>query len=72
MAGPAESSSLSLGGGALRLEVRYDDPVESNARFHGIEYLLGEEIVESLSDEWGVEQTRSGKTVWARIDLVSH
>jgi hypothetical protein len=62
---------LSLGGGALRLEVRYSNRREPIPRSHGIEFLLGEEIIESLSDEWGVEQTRSDKRVWARIDHVS-
>ena len=62
---------LNLGGGALRLEVRYCDRRQPIERFHAIEFLLGEEIIESLSDEWGVEQTRSGKKVWARIDSVT-
>lgn len=68
---PGGEFGLGWGGGTLRLEVRYRNRPGSITPVCRIESLLGEEIVASLSDEWGIERTRSCERVWARIDLES-
>jgi hypothetical protein len=63
--------SLCFEVGFLRLKVKNADLQNSIPPWYGIDSPLGREIVEALSNEFGVDHTRSGKTVWATIDMTS-
>ena len=59
-----------LGPGQLRLEVRdssHEQPVEALPRPNAAGGR-GLPIVSSLASHWGVDESRSGKTVWATFD----
>jgi serine/threonine-protein kinase RsbW len=55
----AVSIRVTDGGGLAQPHVRHPAPVETNGR--------GLSIVETLSEEWGVEQDTATATVWARL-----
>lgn len=53
----------------LRLEVEDGSPVRVQLRRYGLESTTGRgmRLVETLSQGWGVDLTRTGKTVWVRL-----
>jgi anti-sigma regulatory factor (Ser/Thr protein kinase) len=60
---------LLLGSGGLRLEVTDSSPTRPQLRQYGAEATTGRglQLVEVLSDAWGVDQRLDGKTVWVQL-----
>ncbi|HZQ29212.1 MAG TPA: SpoIIE family protein phosphatase [Acidimicrobiales bacterium] len=60
---------LRLGAGALRVEVHDRSTVLPTRRSHDMDASTGRglELVEALSDRWGVETHGSGKAVWFEV-----
>ena len=61
---------LEADGGWLRIEVHDADPHEPRQRQPGAldESGFGLLLIEALAGKWGVEQTMTGKAVWAELD----
>ncbi|MDQ1437904.1 MAG: hypothetical protein QOK43_1533 [Acidimicrobiaceae bacterium] len=64
---------LRLDGDALRVEVHDASEVLPNRRSHDVESGTGRglELVEALSDQWGVHPTEQGKAVWFELPLTA-